>query len=121
MKSIVICQNCGKNTPEGKFCEHCGASVQTSYAIRQPAPLTEVSPQLPPAVKPRKNPTIAALLSLLPGLGQVYNGQIGKGIGLFFAVAIGYAIFPLLGLIAHCAVIYEGYATAQKMNNSEIS
>ena len=24
---MVICPNCGKNTPEGKFCEQCGASI----------------------------------------------------------------------------------------------
>ena len=24
---MVICPNCGKNTPEGKFCEHCGANI----------------------------------------------------------------------------------------------
>ena len=24
---MVICSNCGKNTPEGKFCELCGANI----------------------------------------------------------------------------------------------
>jgi uncharacterized membrane protein YvbJ len=24
---MVICPNCGKNTPEGKFCEQCGANI----------------------------------------------------------------------------------------------
>ena len=37
---MVICPQCGKNTPEGKFCEHCGAQVQTyqSPSVIPPAP-----------------------------------------------------------------------------------
>ena len=39
-------------------------------------------------IKKRKNPILALVLSgLLPGLGQVYNNQIVKGI-IFFAVNI---------------------------------
>jgi len=34
--TIVICPNCGKNTPEGKFCENCGASLQTAQTFQQP-------------------------------------------------------------------------------------
>ena len=39
---MAICPNCGKNTPEGKFCEHCGAVLQSvqvqapSYESPQP-------------------------------------------------------------------------------------
>jgi arabinogalactan oligomer / maltooligosaccharide transport system permease protein len=39
-------------------------------------------------IKKRKNPILALILSgLLPGLGQVYNNQIVKGI-IFFAINI---------------------------------
>ena len=46
MCTIVICPNCGKNTPEGKFCEHCGASVQTTQTFQQPvaAPINVPQP-----------------------------------------------------------------------------
>ena len=41
-----------------------------------------------PAAKKRKNPLLALILSgLLPGLGQIYNNQIPKGL-LFFALNI---------------------------------
>lgn len=41
----------------------------------------------------RKSSGIAAIASVIvPGLGQVYNGQIGKGI-MFFIIA---AVFGLL-------------------------
>ena len=41
--------------------------------------------------KPRKNPILALVLSaILPGLGQIYNSQISKGVillGLNFAIS----------------------------------
>ena len=44
--------------------------------------------------KRRRNPSLAALLSLLvPGLGQIYNGQGGLGL-VFFLISIG---LPILG------------------------
>lgn len=39
--SMVKCPNCGSNTPEGKFCEHCGAQL---VAAQQPA----YPPYIPP-------------------------------------------------------------------------
>jgi len=43
--TIVICPNCGKNTPEGKFCEHCGASVQTTQTFQQPVAVQKEFPR----------------------------------------------------------------------------
>jgi hypothetical protein len=46
-------------------------------------------PALPPAAGPYvrlpKSPGLAAFLSLFPGLGQVYNGQIARAFVFFFA------------------------------------
>jgi len=39
----------------------------------------------PPAPKPPKNPWLALVLSLFPGLGQIYNGQPAKAFVFFFA------------------------------------
>jgi TM2 domain-containing membrane protein YozV len=39
----------------------------------------------PVAPKPPKNPWLALVLSLMPGLGQVYNGQPAKAFVFFFA------------------------------------
>jgi hypothetical protein len=47
-------------------------------AAYQPAP---AGPQLP------KNPWVALVLSLFPGVGQIYNGQLSKGIFFFFGEA----------------------------------
>ena len=40
---MVLCPNCGKNTPHGKFCEHCGAqlvAVQQSIYPQYSAPVS---------------------------------------------------------------------------------
>ncbi len=55
-----------------------------------PAPPTQTPPQSalpppPPYVKLPKSPGLAAFLSLFPGLGQVYNGQIARAFAFFFA------------------------------------
>ena len=39
---MPICPNCGKNTPEGKFCENCGASLEI---VRIPPPVTFKPPE----------------------------------------------------------------------------
>jgi hypothetical protein len=58
-----------------------------------PAPAPPLPPSgMPPAVAPAapyvrlpKSPGLAAFLSLFPGLGQVYNGQIARAFAFFFA------------------------------------
>jgi TM2 domain-containing membrane protein YozV len=42
----------------------------------------------PPLPKPPKNPWLAVVLSLFPGLGQVYNGQPAKAF-VFFSAWVG--------------------------------
>jgi TM2 domain-containing membrane protein YozV len=50
----------------------------------------------------RWSPGLAAVLSFfLPGLGQLYKGQIINGIVWFFMVMCGYAALILPGLILH--------------------
>ena len=54
-----------------------------------------------------RSPIIAAILSLIvAGLGQIYNGQIGKGVifiviqlinGALTAVLIGWILLPIVG------------------------
>lgn len=53
-----------------------------------------------------RSPILAAILSLIvAGLGQIYNGQIGKGVisiiqlinGALTAVLIGWLLLPVVG------------------------
>ncbi len=47
--------------------------------------------------KNTRNPSLSPLLSLFPGLGQLYNGQARKGL-LFIAIAVSYLfVFLLIG------------------------
>ena len=48
-----------------------------------------------------KNPTIAVLLSFfITGLGQIYNGQIGKGVVLIVLYACSWvAMWVVIGLV----------------------
>ena len=69
-----------------------------------------------------RNPIIAAVLSLIiAGLGQIYNGQILKGVlfivaqiinGLLLYVVIGFITMPLVGLWA----VIDAYLVAKRNN-----
>ena len=59
------------------------------------------------------------------GLGQIYNGQIGKGIMfiiigvilvLTMFILIGFILYPLFWIYN----IYDAYNTAKKINAGEI-
>ena len=69
-----------------------------------------------------KNPGVAAVLSFFYcGLGQIYNGQIFKGILMFVAysisillmyVIIGFITTPILWIWG----IYDAYRKAERIN-----
>ena len=129
MCTIVICPNCGKNTPEGKFCEYCGASVQTTQTFQQPVAQQPVYAAQQPAaaMMQKKSAGVAVILSFfLPGLGQIYNGQIGKGIGMIIlsvifwllsSIVIGIPFYIILWIYG----MYNAYSTANKINAGAIS
>jgi len=72
----------------------------------------------------KKSEVLAAILSLLfTGLGQIYNGQIAKGIiymiiGIICAalgvVLIGFILYPLFWIYN----IFDAYRTAQNINRN---
>ena len=69
-----------------------------------------------------KSAGLAAVLSFFyPGLGQIYNGQILKGVALFVIasicaalmfVLIGFVLYPLVWLLG----MYDAYSTAESIN-----
>ena len=70
-----------------------------------------------------KNPGLAAVFSFFwTGLGQIYNGQIGKGILFIVAFAVSVVLmFVLIGFITSPILwiwgMYDAYTSAQKINN----
>jgi len=76
--------------------------------------------QPPPPVY--KNPGLAAVLSFFyMGLGQIYNGQIAKGIAFIVAYTISWIlIFIVIGLLTTPVLfiygMYDAYKSAEKIN-----
>ena len=113
-KKTKFCSNCGFEMDiNTKFCPECGMST-----TGQPRPGGNQA-----VVNPEKSPILAAILSfLIIGLGQIYLGLTKKGLilfvlaivsGILMLVLIGFALWLLIWLYA----IYDGYNSANKMNN----
>jgi TM2 domain-containing membrane protein YozV len=108
-----------------KFCVNCGAEIDARAEICPKCGVRIAPP--PPSATPtalvaRKNEGIAAVLSFLfVGLGQIYNGEIGKGI-MFLIIGIilvftmifliGFILYPLFWIYN----IYDAYNTAKRIN-----
>lgn len=69
-----------------------------------------------------RNPGVAAVLSFfIPGLGQIYNGQIGMAIVYFVfaifsviacSIIIGFITTPIIWIVG----IIDAYRSAEKLN-----
>lgn len=76
-----------------------------------------------PKVKVMKNPGLAAVASFFfTGLGQIYNGEFGKGLLLFFIQVINFLLmFVIIGFITYPITwgysIYDAYKSAERLNN----
>ena len=62
-----------------------------------------------------KNAFLATVCSFfIPGLGQVYNGQTAKGVGIFAGTLAGLFLLIIPGLIVWVFGLYDAYTTAKK-------
>lgn len=116
--ATAFCQNCGKglcaqcvrNGAQGQIlCEPCYTAWQQ---VPQPFPFAAPPPGSP-------NPSAAAVLGLIPGVGAMYNGQFFKGLihVVIFAVLVSISShYPIFGLFIAAWVLYqsfEAYHTAR--------
>jgi TM2 domain-containing membrane protein YozV len=115
--SAKYCPDCGKEliNPNAVACPNCGAAIKTpSHGGNK-----------------RKNPWIGVILSFFwGGVGQMYNGQIGKGIiyliitllimllDLFLILFTGNNIV-ILNLLWRIFAMVDAYITATKLNRGE--
>lgn len=114
----AYCSDCGEVIRENaEVCPHCG--------VRRRSPGGD------------KNPGVAALLSfVIPGAGQVYNEQIGRGAIAFVGVGVADTLIVLLAVVltvvlvgplfliliplVHLVVVYDAYDQAQKINRGDV-
>jgi TM2 domain-containing membrane protein YozV len=99
-----------------RFCENCGTEIDRKAEICPKCGVRIVSPV------EMRNPWVSLILSFfIPGLGQIYNGQLTKGIifvgiGFFLALTIvlliGIILYPLFWIYT----MYDAYDTAKKVN-----
>jgi TM2 domain-containing membrane protein YozV len=103
-----VCPHCGfvSNDEAPRFCSACGARMDG------------VTP--PPVPEQKSLATAGLCSSFLPGLGQVYNGDTGKGFLLFILAFAGLVLFIVPGLVVWLYAMYDAYAVAGRMNAGTI-
>jgi TM2 domain-containing membrane protein YozV len=104
-----FCGNCGEslenlNDKEIKKCPKCGIDLQTG-STRNTSP--SVVEQLP-----YKSPGTAALIAFiggifgLPGIGHIYVGKIGKGIGILITGIIIAALLVFISITFEIILLF---------------
>lgn len=103
--ALSACAHCGKGV-----CSECAVEVGGEFYCKDCVAKRVGGGG---TVKEARSPVLAAILSFfISGLGQVYNGQVGKGILIFL---FGWLIIPwIIGVI-------DAYRVAVKINNGELS
>ena len=112
----MFCSRCGKaNFDDARFCRFCSAALGPYQATVGQSPT-----QL-------RNPGLAAVMSFfICGLGQIYNGQITKGIILiiFYALSV-LSCYLLIGFVSTPILwvwgIIDAYRGALKLNSDLIA
>ena len=108
----MYCPKCGLELQfeDAEICPKCGVRIKNP-----PIPVGEI-----------KSTGIAAIASfIVPGLGQIYCGEIGRGIMILIGFIIAcLTIFIVIGIILAPIVwiwnIYDAYMLAKKVNAGEI-
>lgn len=109
------CPHCGHHSFEEqpRFCSTCGGRIGGSVISIGSVSETRSQDQ--------KNPQIAVFCSsFIPGLGQVYNGELLKGFVLLLGSLFGAILFLIPGLIVWIYSMYDAHITAGKMNDGTL-
>lgn len=121
------CQNCGKalcvecvrTTPAGQIlCEQCFAATPGAVPPGGIPPFYPIPPGGP-------NPSAAAVLGLIPGVGAMYNGQLFKGLihVVIFAILVSITDhYGMFGIFVGAWVLYqsfEAYHTAKARRDGQ--
>ncbi len=112
----MYCANCGAEIPEnGMFCPLCG-----HRAAPRPRPEDGAGAEGPrrraPSVK-QISVTAALLLSIVPGLGEIYLGNVWKGIGFFVIAVVLLTIHPIFSILFWAYSVYATDVDAKAMDH----
>jgi TM2 domain-containing membrane protein YozV len=100
------------------YCPTCGAELKYTEAEICPACGVRIRKPVP---EKKKEPILAAILSFFfGGSGQVYNGELGKGILILLGTILGAFLFIIPGIIVWIYGIYDAYTVANQMNLGQI-
>lgn len=119
-----------EKSPDEAYCSSCGAVIKGEAEICPECGVRQGA--VSGGRTDEKNPGLSALASfIIPGAGQVYNGQIGRGgvflaalvlLWIFYMMTLGFGI--LLGIfiepILHIIAAYDAYNQANKINAGEV-
>lgn len=98
------------------YCKNCGQLIDDKAEI---CPKCGVRISMPPIIQEKRNSGLAAVLSfLVPGLGQIYCGRIGRGIFILITTII--LMFIVIGVVEWIWNIYDAYAIAEKINSGDV-
>ncbi|HXB20366.1 MAG TPA: B-box zinc finger protein [Candidatus Solibacter sp.] len=114
----ALCEECKRDVMGAIYCESCiAARLQGATPVAAGVPLA----QSPMSGAP--NPTVAALLGMIPGVGAMYNGQFAKAfihvvifgclIALQDHVSFAGPLFGLLTTFFWFYMVFEAYNTAK--------
>lgn len=107
--ATAFCQTCGK-----PLCQNCVRTAPGGQILCEPDFLAWQSYQQPfvPIAPGAPNPSAAAVLGLIPGVGAMYNGQFFKGLihVVIFVVLISITHhFGLFGIFVGAWVLYQSF------------
>ena len=105
---------------------HGGASYGTPSAPPAPGyggygqnalvPLQHGGAMVPSGYAAVRSPTTAAVLSFIPGAGQLYNGEVGKGLAFFLTSMLVVAAVPPMMPFAVAWAALDAYRGAHVQN-----
>ncbi len=83
-----FCSRCGQPivVADASFCKQCGAPLARFALLRK---------------DPGFTPSVALVLSIVPGVGHLYRGKFWKGALWFFGVSAAYSVGAPLGILIH--------------------
>ncbi|MDR0767065.1 MAG: hypothetical protein LBE57_01250 [Methanosarcinales archaeon] len=106
-----FCSACGKKSdePDANYCAGCGSSFHSSQ--------TESTSHENVVYVKQKSVFVSIILSIfIPGSGQVYNGNLKKGLVLCIGFYLGLLALVIPGIIVWIYALYNAYKETGNIN-----